>query len=83
MSMPAAGNQVALPSGTSIAPGRETVAPNAAGQNVPGMVYILTTPLGAQTSVFVPYALMDSPDVVAAMFAKRVAQVEGIAALGA
>jgi hypothetical protein len=76
------GNQITLPAGVSISPGRETVASNSAGQNVQGMMFTLTIPGGAQTNVFVPYDLMQYPDQVSQLFATRVAGIQSVVALG-
>ena len=75
-------NPIVLPPGVSISPGRETVqtAPN--GQNVQGMLFTLTLPNQAQTSVFVPYGLMSQTDAVARLFADRVAAITAISGLG-
>lgn len=75
-------NDVVLPAGVSISPGRETVQTGPNGQNVQGMMFTLTLPLGATTSVFVPYALMTYPDQVAQLFAQRVAGIQAVQSLG-
>lgn len=76
-------NPVTLPAGVSVSPGRETVQSGPNSQNVQGMLFTLTLPNSAQTSVFVPYALMDYPDQVTALFAKRVAGINTVSNLGA
>lgn len=73
---------VTLPTGVSVSPGRETVQTGANGQAVQGMLYTLTLPNAAQTSVFVPYSLMGNLALVSQMFAERVAQINGVAGLG-
>ena len=76
--MPANSNAATLPAGVSISPGRETVATGPSGQNVQGMMFTLTIPGGAQTNVFVPYDVMQYPDQVTAIFAKRVAGIQSV-----
>jgi hypothetical protein len=73
---------VSLPPGVAISPGRETTQVGANNQNVSGMVFTLTLPNTAVTSVFVPYTLMAFPDQVSALFADRVAGIASITALG-
>lgn len=73
---------VTLPPGVTISPGRETVQTGPNGQAIQGMIFTLTLPNGAVTSVFVPYALMADTTAVSQMFAQRVAAIEGIAQLG-
>jgi len=75
-------NAITLPVGVSIAPGRETVQAGPNGQNVQGMLFTLTLPNSAQTSVFVPYALMNYPQEVSKLFADRVAGIMNVTALG-
>jgi hypothetical protein len=75
------GDPITLPTGVGISPGRETVQSGPNGQNVQGMMFSLTIPGGAQTSVFVPYDLMQYPDQVTALFAKRVAGIQAVQAL--
>lgn len=77
-------NAVSLPPGVTISPGRETVQIMANNQNSQGMIFTLTLQNagGAQTSVFVPYALMNNADAVSKLFADRVAAIENIANLG-
>jgi len=76
-------NAIMLPPGVTISPGRETVQAGPTGAGIQGMLFTLTLPNGAQTSVFVPYSLMNQPEVVSQMFAQRVAAINGIANLGA
>ena len=75
-------NGVTLPAGVSIAPGRETTQAGPNGQNVQGMLFTLTLPNSAQSSVFVPYALMNYPQEVTKLFADRVAGIMNVTALG-
>jgi len=79
--MPGA-NTVTLPAGVTISPGVESVQVGPTGQNVPGMKFNLTLANGSVTSVFVPYTLMRQPDVVSAMFAQRVADIQAVSNLG-
>jgi len=76
------GSAVTLPAGVSISPGRETVQTGPTGTNVQGMLFTLTLVNGASTSVFVPYTLMDQTDVVASMFAQRIAAINAVSSLG-
>jgi hypothetical protein len=72
-------NTISLPPGVTISPARETVQQGPNGQNIQGYVFTLTLPdNGAQTSVFVPYTLMTQTDVVAQMFAQRVAAIQAV-----
>lgn len=71
-----------LPPGVTVTPGRETVMAGPSGQNVQGMLFNLTLPGGASTSVFVPYAIMNYPSQVAQLFADRVAGIQAILSLG-
>lgn len=82
MSDTEANNAITLPPGVSISPGRETVQSGPTGAGIQGMLFTLTLPNSAQTSVFVPYSLMNQPAVVSQMFAQRVAAINGIANLG-
>lgn len=81
MSMPG-DNAVTLPVGVSVSPGRETVQAGPNGQNVQGMMFTLTLPNSAQTSVFVPYAIMSNAALVSQMFADRVNAINAVASLG-
>ena len=81
MSMPG-DNAVILPVGVSVSPGRETVQAGPNGQNVQGMLFTLTLPNSAQTSVFVPYAIMSNASLVSQMFADRVNAINAVASLG-
>jgi len=47
-----------------------------------GMTYTLTLANGAQTSVFIPYALMSNLDIVREMIAERVNAINGVIGLG-
>ena len=82
MSMSSSPDAVTLPAGVSVAPGRETVQAGPNGQNVQGMLFTLTLPNSAQTSVFVPYALMNYPAEVTKLFADRVAGIMAVTSLG-
>ena len=82
MSMSLDGNAVILPPGVQVSSGRETVQAGPNGQNVQGMMFILTLPNNAQTTVFVPYSLMNSPVTIAQMFADRVNAIMRIESLG-
>ena len=82
MSMSSSPDAVTLPAGVSVAPGRETVQAGPNGQNVQGMLFTLTLPNSAQTSVFVPYALMAYPQEVTRLFADRVAGIMAVTSLG-
>jgi hypothetical protein len=73
---------VTLPPGVVISPGRETVQSGPTGASIPGMLFTLTLPNNAQTSVFVPYSQMSDLAAVSALFATRVAAIQGVAALG-
>jgi len=73
---------IMLPPGVSISPGRETVQVGPNGQNVQGMLFTLTLPNQAVTSVFVPYTQMADLTAVQQMFADRVAQVLAVTSLG-
>ena len=82
MSMSSSSSNVYLPPGVQVSPGRETVQTGPTGQAIQGMLFTLTLANGAQTSVFVPYALMGNTPVVEEMFAKRVADIEGVSRIG-
>ena len=82
MSMSPSNNVVNLPPGVTVEPGRETVQTGPTGQPVQGMLFTLVLPTGAQTSVFVPYALMGNTDIVGQMFAQRVAAINAVTNLG-
>lgn len=69
---------VVLPAGWSISPGRETSQLNAQGQVVQGIVWPLTSPKGTVTSVFVPYAMIANVAVVQDYFNTRIAAIEAI-----
>lgn len=76
-------NVVTLPAGVTISPGRETVQSGPTGASIPGMLFTLTiAPSNAQTSVFVPYSQMSDLAGVSALFASRVAAIQGVASLG-
>ena len=75
------GAPVNLPSGVTISPGRETVQNGPNGQQVQGMLFTLTLVNGAQTSVFVPYAIMHQTDVVSQLMAQRVAAINAVSDL--
>lgn len=80
--MAGSSGMINLPAGVSISPGRETVQTGPTGQAIQGMLFTLTLANGAQTSVFVPYSLMGQTDVVAQMFAERVAAINAVSNLG-
>ena len=82
MSMSSSNGAIVLPAGVAISPGRETVQTGPTGQAIQGMLFTLTLANGAQTSVFVPYSLMGQTDVVAQMFAERVAAINAVSNLG-
>lgn len=75
-------NAVLLPAGVTISPGRETVQSGPTGAGIQGMLFTLTLANGAQTSVFVPYAIMGQTAVVSEMFAQRVAAINGVTNIG-
>jgi hypothetical protein len=76
------GGAVTLPPGTTISPGRETVQLGPNGQQVQGMVFNLTLQNGAQTSVFVPYTLINDTAYVQSLFAQRVAAIQAVTSIG-
>jgi len=82
MSMSEGGAAVTLPPGVTTSPGRETVQAGPTGAGIQGMLFTLTLPNSAQTSVFVPYAIMNQPAVVSEMFAKRVNDINGVTNIG-
>jgi hypothetical protein len=82
MSMSSSPGAVSLPPGVTIEPGRETVQTGPTGAPVQGMLFTLVLPSGAQTSVFVPYALMSNTEIVSQMFAQRVASINAVTSLG-
>jgi hypothetical protein len=77
-----ANDAVILPPGVTVSPGRETSQAGPTGAIIQGMIFTLTLPNGAQTSVFVPYILMNNTADIEALFAQRVAQINGVASLG-
>lgn len=82
MSDTSSSNVVTLPPGVTVSPGRETVQSGPTGAGIQGMLFTLTLPNSAQTSVFVPYALMNQPAVVSKMFSDRVAAIQCVTNLG-
>lgn len=82
MSMAPSGPSITLPPGVTVAAGRETSQAGPNGQIVQGLVFTLTLPNGAQTNVFVPYALMSNVELVAKMFADRIAAINGVVGIG-
>ena len=72
---------IPLPPGVSVSAGRETVQTGANGQAIQGMIYTLTLPKAAQTSVFVPYTLMNNTALVSHMFAERIAAINNVTGL--
>lgn len=66
------GSSIILPPGVSVGAGRETSQLNAQGQVVQGMLFPVTLPGGATTSVFVPYSVLVNPAQVAALFTNRI-----------
>jgi len=82
MSMSQSSGAIVLPPGVSVSPGRETVQQGPTGQAIQGMTFTLTLTNGAQTSVFVPYNIMSNTQLVAEMFAQRVAAINTVAGLG-
>ena len=73
---------VNVPIGVTIAPGRETTQVGPNNQTVSGMIFALTLPNGAVTSVFVPYATMANTAGISQLFADRIAAIEAVSALG-
>jgi hypothetical protein len=73
--------QVIAPAGVVITPGRETAQTYDGGPVVEGMVFNLTLPSGAKTSVFVPYNLMSTPGAVQQIFTDRVNAINGVTSI--
>ena len=78
----ASGSSVNLPAGVSVGPGRETSQLNAQGQVVQGMLFPVSLPGGATTSVFVPYSVLPNTAQVAALFNNRISALLGIPGQG-
>lgn len=72
------GQQIVLPAGVSIGPGRETSQTNGQGQLDQGMVFPVTLPNGTNTTVFVPYSLMRQLPQVQALFDERIGAITAI-----
>lgn len=72
---------VTLPPGVQVSAGRETSQLGPNNQTVPGMVFNLTLPSGATTSLFVPNAILPNTDAVAQLFANRVASIQAVEGL--
>jgi hypothetical protein len=73
---------VTAPPGVQVSPGRETVQVGPNGQNMQGMVFTLTLVNGAQTSVFIPYAVMSDTALVEKTFQDRVNAINGVVGSG-
>lgn len=76
------GSNVNLPAGVTVGPGRETSQLNAQGQVVQGMLFPVSLPGGATTSVFVPYSVLPNAAQVAALFNNRITALLGIPGQG-
>ena len=70
--------RVHLPAGVQVHAGHETSQTNATGQVVQGMVFLLTTPAGSTTSVFIPYAEIEDTAKVQATINRRLAAITAI-----
>jgi len=73
---------VMLPPGVTITASRETSQQGPSGNIVQGMVFSVSLPTGAQTTVFVPYAILNNTDEITQMIADRVAGITAITQLG-
>jgi len=74
---PQGSNQINLPAGVTIGPGRET-SQSLNGSIVQGIQYTITLPGGTVSSVFVPYSLLPNAAQVQALFQNRVNQLLAI-----
>lgn len=61
-----------LPPGVTLGPFRETSQTNAQGQVVQGVLFPVSFPNGSQTTVFIPYSLINSQQQVQALFDERI-----------
>lgn len=77
-SQPSSSGSFALPPGVSVGAGRETSQLNAQGQVVQGMLFPVSLPGGATTSVFVPYSVLPTVAQVQALFTNRIDALLGI-----
>jgi hypothetical protein len=77
-----ANDPIILPPGVSVAPGRETSQAGPTGAIIQGMLFTLTLANGAQTSIFIPYILMNNTAEIEALFAQRVAQINAVSNIG-
>lgn len=66
------GNQIVLPAGVTVQPGRETSQTNQQGQVVQGMLFPITLPNGSTTTVFVPYSQLGNTAQVQQLFEARI-----------
>ena len=78
----AQGQNITLPAGVSVGPGRETSQLNAQGQVVQGMLFPVSLPGGSTTSVFVPYSVLPNAAQVAALFTNRITALLSIPGQG-
>lgn len=71
-------SRVVLPPGVSVGAGRETSQANSQGQIVQGMLFPITLPSGATTTVFIPYAMISNTAWVQAQFTERIDAIQAI-----
>lgn len=71
-----------LPSGVAISSSRETTQIDDNGKTEQGMLFTLTIPNAAPSSIFVPYRLMGDVTSVKALIAQRVAGITAVLDLG-
>ena len=74
----AGGGLIALPTGVTITPGRETSQVNEQGTVVQGMLFGIKLGGGTTTTVFVPYSEISNTGAVESLINERVRAIQAI-----